>query len=100
MRPLPNPPATPNERALASFTRERITGVVGAVLTLSQSAIASGSFSGTPGAGLELVTKNGLVLYPGVGANDYAIDGKTITLNTPAIAGDVFFVWYHYGSSQ
>lgn len=85
MLPLPSPPASPNEAALARFERSRITNVAGVTLTLPAAAVET----------LEMVTKNGIVLYPGVGAAEYAIVGDTITLNTAAVPTDVFFIWYH-----
>lgn len=83
MLPLPSVP-TPNERALAGWTRERFTGLTVATITLSQPA----------SVGVEMVWKNGSALDPNGGASGYSISGKTITLGTAAIAGDVFVCLY------
>lgn len=89
MLTLPDEPETDNVRALASVMRDRITGVAGATLTLSTDAVA----------GLELVYKNGALLDPAGGAGGYAISGKTITLGTAAIVGDVFLIFYYARAS-
>jgi hypothetical protein len=89
---LPTIPLDPNIRALAGFTRERFTGLTTTAVTLAHEAMSVPA--GSTGTGLELVTKNGLALDPAGGAGGYAISGKTITLGTAAIAGDVFLVYY------
>ena len=92
MLPLPAPPNSEkpgdlarNLRVVAAFERERFTGLSGSTIRLSAPAVD----------GLEMVTKNGAVLGPGIGAAGYTIDGAVITLNTPAIGADVFLIWYH-----
>jgi hypothetical protein len=90
MLQLPNEPETANIEALASITRERLTGVVGTVLTLSQEARA----------GFEWIVKNGTtVLDPNGGAAGYTISGKTITLGTAATAPDWYLVFYYSRSN-
>lgn len=92
MLALPMQPETPNVRALASLTRETFTGLTTVTITLGNEARKS---SGAGATGLELVWKNGLLLFPSAGASGYSIDGKTITLGTAAIAGDQFVVFYY-----
>lgn len=83
---LPAPPGTINERHLAQLSRERFTGLTVATITLQDPAVE----------GYELVFKNGALLDPNGGAGGYSIEGKTITLGTAAIAGDIFIVWYYF----
>lgn len=80
---LPTRP-TPNEQALAGWTRERFTGLSGTAVTLSR----------TPIAGLELVFFNGTALDPNGGASGYSLNENVVTLGTAAVAGDVFLIWY------
>jgi hypothetical protein len=89
MLTLPDEPETENIRALASLTRERYTGLTTAVITLVNEARD----------GFEIVYKNGVLLDPAGGASGYSISGKTITLGTAAIAGDVFLIFYYSRSN-
>lgn len=89
MIPLPTEP-TDNERQLAMWTRERITGLASATLTLANTPVQS-----LTGTSLELVVKNGAVLDPGAA---YTIAGKVITLTVAAVGTDVFLVSYLYRS--
>lgn len=72
---------TANERALASLTRERFTGLVTAVVTCSY-PVQSGT---------ELVFKNGSLVDP----DSYTVSNTTITLGGALIAGDIVVVLYH-----
>jgi hypothetical protein len=85
MFPLPDEPESENVRALASLTRQRITGLATVTLTLEAEARD----------GFEAVYKNGALLDPNGGAGGYSISGKTITLGTAAIVGDVFVIFYY-----
>ena len=85
MLPMAIEPTTDlNFQRLRFFGRERLTGVVGVTLTLSEQAI---------GVNYDLVFKNGLLLDPGAA---YTIADAAITLAVAAIAGDVFVVWYYW----
>lgn len=78
---LPEPPESPNVRALAGWSREEFTGLTTAVVTLAKTA----------NAGTELVVKNGSIVRP----STYTLAGTTLTLGSALIAGDWVVVWYH-----
>jgi hypothetical protein len=82
---------TTNERVLAAEYRERFTGLTTVTITLTKVPIRT-----IDDVGLELVHKNGSLLDPNGGAGGYTISGKSITLGTAAIAGDVFVIRYPY----
>lgn len=82
---------TTNEQVLAAEYRERFTGLTTTAVTLSKVPLRT-----VDDVGLELVFKNGSLLDPNGGASGYTISGKSITLGTAAIAGDVFVIRYPY----
>ena len=103
MRALPNTPATPNERALAQWLRERfsnLSGVGDEVITLAQIP-ATTQFDDH---GLELVFLDGKLLDPGVPAapgtpavtGDYSIQGKVLTIHAAVGVTDVIVIFYPY----
>jgi hypothetical protein len=77
---LPEQAETPNVQALASFTREEVTGLTTADVVLAREV----------SAGTECVWKNGTLVRP----STYAVSGKTITLGGALIAGDWVVVTY------
>lgn len=83
--------ATTNEKVLAAEYRERFTGLTTTAITLAKVPLRT-----VDDVGLELVFKNGTLLDPNGGASGYTISGKSITLGTAAIAGDVFVIRYPY----
>lgn len=85
MIPLPDEPESENIRTLASLAHERFTGLTTTAIGLVAEAVS----------GLESVFKNGSLLDPNGGAGGYSMSGKTITLGTAAIAGDVFVIHYY-----
>lgn len=80
------PPTDPGTRQALSFIRERFTGLTTATVTTTNTMVAD----------TVLVFKNGALLDPNGGAGGYSTAGKTITLGTAAIAGDVFVVAGYY----
>lgn len=82
MLQLPEIPKSANERALASFIRERFTGLTTTTVTLSN----------TPLSGFESVFKNGVLLDP----NTYTISGQVITLGSALTGTDVVQVKYYF----
>lgn len=90
MLELPQDPRSLNERALAAWSRQVLTGVTGATLTLQNTPRTM-----IGGTGLELLFKNGLLLVPGV---DYTVEGAVVTLTVPAVNTDVFQVSYPYST--
>lgn len=90
MKQLSAPPST-NEAVLAAEYRERFTGLVTATVTLTKLPLRT-----VDDVGLELVFKNGALLDPNGGAGGYSTSGRTITLGTAAIVGDVFVIRYPY----
>lgn len=83
---LPEQPETPNILALSRQIRDRITGVVGVTVTLSQ----------PPVSGSELVFLNGALVDP----SSYTISGVTLTLGGAAIVTDVLVVRYLFRSNH
>lgn len=79
---LPAPYATANERALAQWRQEEFTGLVTAVVTLSQTPDLA--------SGLLLVWKNGTLLRPSLNV----LAGSILTLPSALIAGDWVVVFY------
>lgn len=97
MMQLPQAATSVNEQALASWRRERFTGLTTTALTLTSMPRRT-----VTDEGLELVFKfvaatgAWVVLDPNGGAAGYTIAGKDITLGAAAAAGDIFLVWYPY----
>lgn len=78
---LPQPP-TPNDRALAAWRQERLTGLTTATVTLQQNVDAA--------SGLLLVFKNGTLLDP----TTVTLSQNVLTLSSALIAGDIIVVVY------
>jgi hypothetical protein len=91
LRQLPQVPQDDNVRALAMHYREVIAGITGSTFSL-QNAPAST----VDGEGLEIIFKNGLLMTPGI---DYALEGRTVTLASPANALDRFVCSTPYRAS-
>lgn len=91
MLAIPRAPESANVSALAMWRRERFTGLTTTAITLSSEPRRTANDEG-----VELVFKNGTLLDPNGGASGYTISGKSITLGTAAIAGDVFIISYPY----
>jgi len=85
VRILPNPPESPNIRALSQWARERFTGSTSTTITLANNAVA----------GTEFVWKNGALLDPPPGTA-YSISGAVITLGSSRLTGDVFVISYYF----
>lgn len=82
---LPGPPTNPNELALASFNRERFTGITGTALTLQNICVT----------GTELVFVNGALLDPNP-VTAYFINGTSLTLQAALISTDVLVISYYF----
>lgn len=88
---LPTPPESPNVRALAFHYRETFTGLTSDTVTLAYTPVRT-----VNDVGLESVTLNGQRLSA---PDDYAIEGKVITLVSPfgpLVVDDVVEVLYPY----
>lgn len=79
--PLPHPPASRNEAALAQHAAETITGVTGAVVTLSNPPV--------PPVGVEW---NGVTLPE----STYTVVERTLTLPRALAPADVLVVRAHF----
>jgi len=79
---LQHPPEG-NDRALAAWRQERVTGLTTATVTLKQNVDAA--------SGILLVFKNGALLDP----LTIALSGQTLTLSGALVAGDIIVVLYH-----
>lgn len=71
------------------YNVERQTGLTGTSITLEFPV------SGTSQMAAILVQKNNALLIP---TTDYTIAGKTITLTSASVAGDIWTLYYHYRS--
>jgi hypothetical protein len=76
-------PPEGNDRALAAWRQERLTGLTTATVTLSQNVDVA--------SGICLVFKNGTLLDP----TTVTPSGKTLTLSGALVAGDIVVVLYH-----
>lgn len=79
---LPTPPASANERALASWTWERFTGLTTAAVTVGNPVVQHTA----------LVWKNGALLDP----TTVTTQARTVTLPSALVSGDVVVVTYFY----
>ena len=78
---LQHPPEG-NDRALAAWRQERVTGLTTATVTLKQNVDAA--------SGICLVFKNGTLLDP----TTVTPSGNVLTLGSALIAGDIIVVLY------
>lgn len=83
---LVGPVTDRNIRILASWKRERYTGVTGTTLSLMNHVVA----------GQEMVFKNGALLDY---ASAYTIAGDTLTFAVALVAGDVILISYLFRTS-
>lgn len=79
---IPNQPENGNIRSLANWKAERVSGIAGTTLPLTNVIDTEAT----------LVFQNGSLLDP----NTYTITANTIELGSSAVSGDVFVVFYHY----
>jgi hypothetical protein len=84
---IPTEPTSDVERFLSQLNIERLTGLTGTSITLEFPV------AGTSQQSAILLFKNNAFLIP---TTDYTISGKTITLSSAAVSGDVWTVWYMY----
>ena len=75
-------PPEGNDRALAAWRQERLTGLTTATVTLQQNVDAA--------SGLLLVFKNGTLLDP----TTVTLSQNVLTLSSALIAGDIIVVVY------
>lgn len=87
MKKLPQNPSA-IDRVLAQEMRETFTGLTGTTLTLAHPTLLT-----VTGVGLELLFKNGALLFPGT---DYTINGATVTLAVALVGGDKIVARYPY----
>lgn len=80
---LPTTP-TANERVLAGFRVEALSGLTGPTVTLAQ----------VPQADTVQVVKNGATLVPSGTTNGWTLDAQTLTLTEDLIAADTLAVSY------
>jgi hypothetical protein len=75
---------------------DRITGIAGPTLQLSQTPLVN------PGDAIPCpvqVVKNGIVLDPGGGTPAWTLEGSVVTLDVAAIETDVFLIDYWFQST-
>lgn len=95
MLQLPQPPESPNVRALAQCYLETFTGLTVATVTLTHTPVRT-----VDDVGLEAVLLNGQRLTVG---SDYTINGAVITLLAPfgpLVASDALDVHFPYRPTQ
>lgn len=85
---LPEPTTDRNMQAVGRLYREDVTGVSGSVITLNNA----------PVTGVEMVYKNGALLWPDTdtATYDYTIAGRSLSLTVAAISSDRFTIVAHF----